>query len=119
MLGPLKYIDVTFKSNTNNPAEAFGSFLKRYLGHLHSVNSILFEILAHSKGIGSISHLKRWAHSRALSVHHSGPNQIHQQGICSSMDDPAEVFSSVLQNDVGQFNAMLSIFSTKIVAHLK
>jgi hypothetical protein len=48
-----------------------------------------------------------------------GPLKSINRVFDSSTDDPAEIFGSVLQNDVEKFDAMLSTFSTKIMAHLK
>jgi hypothetical protein len=41
MLGPFKTIDSIFKSRTYDPAEVFGSLLKRNVGRFNAMDSIL------------------------------------------------------------------------------
>jgi hypothetical protein len=50
MLGPFKTINSIFKSRTYDPAEVFGSLLKRNVGRFNAIDSILLSNnVAHSK----------------------------------------------------------------------
>jgi hypothetical protein len=92
MQGPFETIDSVFRSRTHDPAEVFGSFLKRNMGHFNALDSRLASNnAAHSK------------ESAPFLMQYAGPNRAH--------------WASNSRAPLGPFNSINKIFESTAGGH--